>query len=114
MLAKVVGPKGWGEVGRAALSHDGMGGGVMEAHGGYLCLYEDVDVAWLQALAAGALRDDGQDIDDVGLQLTVLGGPRIIRFAWDGPFTYGRRGAVWYRTHHTFAKRLSAHLGGVV
>ncbi len=83
----------------------------MEAHGGYLCLYEDVDVAWLHQLARGALEEDGQSCDDVGLQVTMLGGPRLLRFAWDAPFTYGRPGARWYMKHHALARRLSEHLG---
>jgi hypothetical protein len=82
----------------------------MEAHGGYLCRYEDVDAAWLQQLARSALAEDGQDPDDAGLQVTLLGGPRLVRFAFDGPFTYGRLGARWYLTHHALARRLSEHL----
>lgn len=82
----------------------------MESHGGYLCQYEDVDVAWLQQVAKLALEEDGQAPDDASLLVTVLGGPRIARFAWDGPFTYGRKGARWYLTHHSLARRLSEHL----
>lgn len=82
----------------------------MESHGGYLCQYFDVDAAWLQHIARLALEEDGQPVDDAGLLVTVLGGPRIARFAWDGPFTYGRPGARWYLTHHALARRLSEHL----
>lgn len=82
----------------------------MESHGGYLCQYEDVDVAWLQHVARMALEDDGQSADDAGLLVNVLGGPRIMRFAWDAPFSYGSRGARWYLTHHALARRLSEHL----
>lgn len=82
----------------------------MEAHGGYLCRYEDVDVSWLQQVARHALVEDGQLSDDVGLQVTVLGGPALVRFAWDAPFTYGRSGARWYLEHHALARRLSEHL----
>lgn len=82
----------------------------MESHGGYLCQYSDVDAAWLQQLARLALEEDGQSCDDAGLLVTVLGGPRIARFAWDAPFSYGRKGARWYLTHHAFARRLSEHL----
>lgn len=82
----------------------------MEAHGGYLCRFEDVDVPWLQTIARGALEEDGQDPTDVGLQVTLLGGPGLVRFAWDAPFTYGRRGARWYLSHHALARRLSEHL----
>lgn len=83
----------------------------MEAHGGYICLYEDVDVAWLHQMARLALEEDGQSYDDVGLMLTMLGRSRVLRLAWDAPFTYGRAGACWYLNHHALARRLSAHLG---
>lgn len=82
----------------------------MEAHGGYLCQYEDVDAGWLQQLAREALEADGQSPDDAALLVTVVGGPHIARFAYDGPFTYGRRGARWYQTHQALARRLSEHL----
>lgn len=82
----------------------------MESHGGYLCQYEDVDVAWLQRVACLSLEEDGQGADDAGLLVTFMGGPRIVRFAWDAPFTYGRAGARWYLSHHAFARRLSEHL----
>lgn len=82
----------------------------MESHGGYLCQYSDVDAAWLQQIARLALEEDGQSSDDAGLLVNVLGGPRIARFAWDAPFTYGRQGARWYLTHHSLARRLSEHL----
>jgi hypothetical protein len=82
----------------------------VEAHGGYLCRFEDVDVAWLAQVAAHALDEEGQAPDDVALQVTVLGGPGLVRFAWDAPFTYGRSGARWYLSHHALARRLSEHL----
>lgn len=82
----------------------------MEAHGGYLCRFEDVDVAWLQQVARASLEEDGQSTDDVALQVTLLGGPGLVRFAWDAPFTYGRQGARWYLSHHSLARRLSEHL----
>ncbi len=87
-----------------------MGGSRVESHGGYLCRFEDVDVAWLQQVARHALEEDGQSTTDVGLQVTVLGGPGLVRFAWDAPFTYGRSGARWYLSHHALARRLSEHL----
>lgn len=86
----------------------------MEAHGGYLCQFSDVDAAWLQTQAKLSLEEDGQGESDAGLLVTVLGGPRIVRFAWDAPFTYGRAGARWYLTHHSLARRLSEHLGVTV
>jgi hypothetical protein len=82
----------------------------LESHGGYLCQYQDLDAAWLRQLACQALEEDGQSPADVGLLVTILGGPGIVRFAWDAPFTYGRRGARWYLTHHALARRLSEHL----
>ncbi|MFO0595962.1 MAG: hypothetical protein U0228_11670 [Myxococcaceae bacterium] len=86
----------------------------MESHGGYLCQYSDVDAAWLQQQARLALEEDGQSAEDAGLLVTVLGGPNIVRFAWDAPFTYGRKGARWYLTHHSLARRLSEHLNQTV
>ncbi|MBK7858680.1 MAG: hypothetical protein IPJ65_08670 [Archangiaceae bacterium] len=86
----------------------------MEAHGGYLSRYEDVDTAWLARLAGAALEEDGQPIDDCGLLVTVLPGPRVVRFAFDGAHSYGRAGARWYLAHHAFARRLSEHLNTAV
>ncbi len=86
----------------------------VEAHGGYLSRYEDVDVAWLWRLGQAALLDEGESPDDCGLLVTVMPGPRVVRFAFDGPHTYGRAGARWYMTHHAFARRLSEHLSSAV
>lgn len=86
----------------------------MESHGGYVCQFEDVDVAWLQRVARQALAEDGEDGSDAGLLITVIGGPRIVRYAWDAPFTYGRGGARWYLTHHALARCLSQHLRATV
>jgi hypothetical protein len=86
----------------------------LESHGGYVCQYEDVDVAWLQRVARQALAEDGKTANDTGLLVTVMGGPRIVRFAWDAPFTYGRAGARWYLGHHALARQLSAQLGVTV
>lgn len=86
----------------------------MEAHGGYLSRYEDVDVAWLAQLARLALEEDGQAWEDCGLLITVMPGPRVVRFAFDGAHSYGRAGARWYMTHHAFARRLSQHLQAAV
>lgn len=85
-------------------------GVLVEAHGGYLCRFEDVDVAWLQEVARLSLAEDRREADDVGLQVTILAAPGLVRFAWDAPFTYGRQGARWYLTHHALARRLSEHL----
>ena len=87
---------------------------MVEAHGGYLCPYEDVDVAWLQRLARQAIESDGHLADDCGLLVSVLPGARVVRFAFDGAHTYGRNGARWYLNHHALARRLSEHLQLVV
>jgi hypothetical protein len=86
------------------------GATTVESHGGYVCQYEDVDASWLQRLARQALSEDGEAPEEVGLLVTVMGGPRIVRFAWDAPFTYGRAGARWYLAHHALARRLTEHL----
>lgn len=86
----------------------------VEAHGGYLSRYEDVDVAWLQQLARQALVDEGLESRECGLLVTVLPKSRVVRFAYDGPHTYGRAGARWYLEHHGFARRLSEHLAQTV
>jgi hypothetical protein len=91
-----------------------QGGRVLEAHGGYLSRYEDVDAAWLARLGAAALAEDGQPCDDCGLLVTVMPGPRVVRFAFDGAHSYGRSGARWYMRHHAFARRLSEHLSTAV
>lgn len=90
------------------------GGEAMEAHGGFLCRYEDVDVAWLARLSREALVEEGFRAEDAGLQLSVLPGPNVLRVAYDAPFTYGRPGAHWYRAHTALARRLSSHLKTVV
>lgn len=82
----------------------------LEAHGGYLCRFEDVDVAWLARLASESCAEEGRSLEDMALLVTVLSGPRVMRFAFDGPQTYGRAGARWYSTHQVLARRLSAHL----
>lgn len=86
----------------------------VEAHGGYLARYEDVEVSWLQSLGREALRQEGIETEDCGLLVTVIPGQRVVRFAFDGPHTYGRQGARWYLNHHAFARRLSEHLAQTV
>lgn len=86
----------------------------VEAHGGYLSRYEDVDVSWLQQLGRDAVESDGVDPQTCGLLVTVIPGQRVVRFAFDGPHTYGRQGARWYLNHHAFARRLSEHLNQTV
>jgi hypothetical protein len=79
----------------------------VESHGGYLCRFEDVDVAWLQRVAREAIESDGHLADECGLLITLLPNAQVMRFAFDGAFTYGRSGARWYLAHHAFARRLS-------
>lgn len=86
----------------------------MEAHGGYLSLYTDVDVAWLAAVARAALADEGLDANDCGLSVSVLPDSRVMRVAYDAPWTWGAAGARWYKEHQALARRLSAELPVVV
>lgn len=87
---------------------------MVESHGGYLCRYEDIDAAALVSLARQAIADDGEAVSDIALALNVLADPGLVRFSWDAPFTYGRRGARWYLSRHAFARRLSQHLAVTV
>jgi len=86
----------------------------VEAHGGYLCRFEDVDVSWLVQQGQLALEDEGLSASDVGLCVTLLPGGKVIRFAFDAPYTYGRTGARWYLTHQALAQRLSQQLRATV
>jgi hypothetical protein len=79
----------------------------LEAHGGYLCRWEDFDSKALVSLARAALAEDGQRPDECSLLVSLLPKSRIVRFAYDGAHTYGRKGARWYETHHAFAAGLS-------
>ena len=80
------------------------------SHGGYLCRYDDLDVSWLQLIARQALHDDGQSWESCQLSVTVLGASQLVRFAFEAPFTAGRRGAQWYLSKHSLARSLSEHL----
>jgi hypothetical protein len=86
----------------------------LEAHGGYLCRLEELDTSELVCLAREALVEDGVEPSDCSLLVSALERPRVLRLAYDGPHTYGRRGARWYETHHALARRLSTQLGSVV
>jgi hypothetical protein len=80
----------------------------MEAHGGYLCRLDDFDSEKLVAAARQALVADGLGDDaDAALSLTVMTDRKVIRMAFDAPFTYGRTGAHWYEKHHALARVLS-------
>ena len=86
----------------------------MEAHGGYLCRFEELAPGELVRVAREAVIEEGIAPDSCSLVVSALEKPRVLRFAYDGPHTYGRRGARWYQTHHAFARRLSCVLKGVV
>ncbi|HUM09936.1 MAG TPA: hypothetical protein VLT82_03200 [Myxococcaceae bacterium] len=83
-----------------------------DAHGGYLCRLESLEGAELVPLARESLEADGQPSEGAGLLVSVV--RKVVRFAYDGPFTYGRRGAQWYGEHHALASRLSTALGVTV
>ncbi len=79
----------------------------MEPHGGYLCRLDELETQTLVSLARQALEEDGQGAGSASLLLTALVPQRVLRIAYDGPFTYGRRGARWYEAHHALARELS-------
>jgi hypothetical protein len=90
-------------------------GGGMEAHGGYLCRLEDFDSELLVGAARRALALDGPgDEADAALSLTVMADRKVVRLAFDAPFTYGRSGARWYEKHHALARLLSRELSTTV
>src|SRR5262249_19711250 len=88
--------------------------GGVSAHGGYLLRTEDLRSLDLVALAREALAQEGEDAADASVQVSVLRPPGVLRVAYDAPFTYGRRGARWYRDHHAFARVASARTSGTV
>jgi len=83
-----------------------------EAHGGYLCRLESLPGEALVRIAREALASDGEPSDGAGLLVSVV--KKVVRLAYDGPHTYGRRGAHWYATHHALAAGLSTALGVTV
>jgi hypothetical protein len=83
-----------------------------QAHGGYLCRLETLDGGELPRLARESLEADGQLSEGAGLLVSVV--KKVVRFAYDAPFTYGRRGAQWYGKHHALAARLSTSFGVTV
>jgi len=83
-----------------------------EAHGGYLCRLETLEGGDLPRLARESLEADGQPAEGAGLLVSVL--KKVVRFAYDAPHTYGRRGAQWYGKHHALAARLSTAFGVTV
>jgi len=83
----------------------------MEPHGGYLCRLDDFDSDTLVHAARQALVAEGLgDNLDAALCVTVMTDRKVVRMAFDAPFTYGRAGARWYEKHHALAKILSREL----
>ncbi len=83
-----------------------------EAHGGYLCRLESLPGGELHRLARESLEADGEQPEEAGLLVSVV--KKVVRFAYDAPHTYGRRGAQWYGKHHALAARLSTAFGVTV
>ncbi|MFZ5470422.1 MAG: hypothetical protein ACOZIN_13375 [Myxococcota bacterium] len=83
----------------------------MEAHGGYLCRWSEVEASQLVRSAREALSHDGEALEDAALLVSVLPQHRLVRLAYDGPFTYGRKGARWYEKRHALARLLSRVTG---
>ncbi len=83
----------------------------MEAHGGYLSRLQDFDLAVLLRVAKQALIADGKSPAECSLLVSVLPHARLLRLAFDGVHTYGRRGAHWYEMNHSLPRLLSSELG---
>lgn len=79
----------------------------MECHGGYLCRLEAVSARTLVEIGKESLQMEGRQLSECSLLVSLLSDEKIVRIAFDGPFTYGKRGARWYETHHAFARILS-------
>jgi hypothetical protein len=79
----------------------------LEAHGGYLCRIEGFGDLDLAALAREALGLDGERAEGCALQLSGIPKRKVVRLAFDAPFTYGPKGAGWYEAHHAMARLLS-------
>ena len=85
----------------------------MSAHGGYLLRPDSLRVLDLVQVARSALALEGEDPSEAAIQVSVLRSPGVLRVAFDAPFTpYGRRGALWYRDHHAFARLASERIAG--
>jgi hypothetical protein len=84
----------------------------VESHGGYLCRVDSVELDALAVLAAKALRaEQVADPKDVALLVSAIPDRKILRLAYDAPFTYGRLGARWYGAHQHLAQLASEALG---
>jgi hypothetical protein len=87
----------------------------LESHGGYLFRANSLEASVLVELARRALRiDDVPASEEVSLLVGVLPHRKLVRVAFDAPFTYGRRGALWYDAHHALARLVSRELDSVV
>lgn len=85
----------------------------MSAHGGYLLRPQGLKSLDLVEVARSALAFEGEDPSEASIQVSVLRSPGVLRVAFDAPFTpYGRRGALWYRDHHAFARLASRRIAG--
>jgi hypothetical protein len=83
-----------------------------EAHGGYVCRLETLEGGRLPRLGRESLEADGELSEGAGLLVSLV--KKVVRFAYDAPHTYGRRGARWYDSHHALAARLSLDFGVTV
>ena len=86
---------------------------MVEAHGGYLMRLESFDGLELGLLAREALACEGVE-DECGLLVSADARRKVVRLAYDGAHTYGRRGARWYERHHALARLLSRASGVTV
>jgi hypothetical protein len=87
----------------------------LSAHGGYLLRPEGLRSLDLVEVARSALALERWDPSEASIQVSVLRSPGVLRVAFDAPFTpYGRRGALWYRDHHAFARIASERIAGAV
>lgn len=66
------------------------------------------------SLARESLAAEGESPDSAGLHISVIPRRKVVRLAYDAPFTYGRRGAHWYGVHVRLAESLSAVLHATV
>jgi len=77
-----------------------------------LCRLESLPGGELSRLGRESLEADGEQSEGAGLLVSVA--KKVVRFAYDAPHTYGRRGAQWYGKHHALATRLSTVFGVTV
>ena len=82
-----------------------------EAHGGYLIRLESFEGLALVEMARLALEREGADPSDVSLLVSVSRRRKVVRLAYDGTATYGRRGARWHVEHPSLAQAFSRVTG---